>query len=491
MALITPFLKGISTQLRGRRARSEQDELRDRIEKLRQNSLRQFSEIFGPWLPDRLFDPTQYDAKSRRRLFPFHVTFWAFLCQVLNPHSSCREVVRMIQAWHSQRGLDMPDSGTSAYCQARKRLPLQLLQDAHQSLTRELLARTSQSTRWLGHRLLVVDGTGLSMPDTSSNQKTYPQPSNQKKGCGFPVMKVVGVFCLQSGALLRWAQGTLKEGENRLFASVLGLFKPNDLVLADQGFSGYGQLAALKQRSVHALVRLHPRRKVDWSKGPCLGRKDRLVTWKRPTTRATAFDKTQWKELPQELTVRVVHIVVETPGFRTRQFTLVTTLLDPKVYSAEELGRLYFRRWTVEVFYRDVKQTMAMDVFRCQSPDMIDKEIHMHAIAYNLIRGIMGDIAATYHVDVNHLSFKGTLDALRQWTPLLQSASKRPNEGARILLNFYESIAEDPLIIRPERSEPRAKKRRPKPYRLLTEPRHQMKVELSRRKKIKIIEQAA
>ena len=185
--------------------------------------------------------------------------------------------------------------------------------------------------------------------------------------------------------------------------------------------------------------------------------------------------------MPAELELRIVQIIVNVPGFRTRQLRLVTTLLDPKTYSAEELGRLYFRRWSVEVFYRDIKQTMGMDILRCKSPEMIDKELHMHAIAYNLIRALMADIAANYSIDIGRLSFKGTLDALRQWRPLFEADRGGVRVSRKRIDLFYKTVADAPLLLRPDRTEPRAVKRRPKSFRLLTKPRDVMIVEPSRK----------
>jgi hypothetical protein len=179
--------------------------------------------------------------------------------------------------------------------------------------------------------------------------------------------------------------------------------------------------------------------------------------------------------------VRLVEIQVAVPGFRTQTFVLVTTLLDAKTYNAEELGRLYFRRWAVELFFRDIKTTLGLDVLRCQTPAMVRKEIVMHAIAYNLIRALMQDVAHSYQVSVQRLSFKGTVDALRQWRELFENTRSEVRASDKLRRLFYQSIANDLLLDRPNRSEPRAVKRRPKNFRLLTQPRHEMIVERNRK----------
>ena len=476
----TAFLPGISHRLYGRQRRSQLDVLRAQSEPWRQSSLSRLGEIFGPWLPAALLSPTAQGVNSRERLYPQALTFWAFRSQVLSPGSACREVVRKIQAWYAPQEKAL-DSGTSAYCQARARLPLATLTALHQTLADKLSARVATSELWLGRRVKVVDGTGVSMPDTAANQKDWPQPSGQKPGCGFPVVKLVACFCLASGALLEWVEGTLKEHDCRLLLKLLSVFKKGDIVLADRGFSSYASLATLRARGVDAVMRLHQFRKLDWRTGQRLGHRDRLVTWQKGSLQGKLWTAEPWAQLPAELTVRLVEMVVAVPGFRTQKLVLVTTLLDASTYSATVLGELYFRRWAVELCFRDIKTTLGLDVLRCQTPAMVRKEIVMHALAYNLIRALMQDIAHTHQVAVTRLSFKGTVDALRQWRDLFEHTKNQPRAVSSLRKLFYQSIADDQLLERPGRSEPRAVKRRPKNFRLLTQPRHQMVVERNRK----------
>lgn len=476
----TPFLPGLSHRLLGRQRRSQLDTLRAQSQQWRQSSLSRLCEIFGPWLPLATLAPTAQGVNSRQRTYPLPLTFWAFLSQVLSPGSSCREVVRKVQAWYAPQD-QTPDSGTSAYCQARRRLPLACLTEVHQTLAAKLSARLTTPELWLGRRVKVVDGTGLSMPDTGANQQAWPQPNTQKPGCGFPVVKLAACFCLATGALLQWVEGTLKEHDLRLLQKLLPAFKKGDVVLADRGFSSFPSLATLLAQGVDAVMRVHHFRKLDWRAGQRLGRRDRLVTWKKNQFQGKLWSREQWAQLPAELTVRLVEITVAVPGFRTQKLVLVTTLLDAQTYSAEALGQLYFRRWTVELCFRDIKTTLGLDVLRCQTPAMVRKEILMHALAYNLIRALMQDIAQSYQLCVQRLSFKGTVDALRQWRELFENAKTQPRASRQLQKLFYQSIAGDLLLERPERCEPRAVKRRPKNFRLLTKPRHQMVVERCRK----------
>jgi hypothetical protein len=476
----TPFLPGISHSLSGRQRRSQLDRLRAQSEQWRQSSLSRLCEIFGPWLPAVMLAPTAKGINSRQRSYPLHLTFWAFLSQVLSPGSSCREIVRKVQAWYAPQD-KTPDSGTSAYCQARSRLPLARLTELHQTLAGKLSARIVAPDLWWGRRVKVVDGTGVSMPDTAANQQAWPQPSGQKPGCGFPVVKLVACFCLASGALLQWVEGTLHEHDGRLLQKLLSAFKKGDVVLADRGFSSFASLATLVARGVDAVMRVHHFRKLDWRAGQRLGRRDRLVRWKKGPLQGGLWSRAQWDQLPEEITVRLVEIMVAVPGFRTQKLVLVTTLLDAPTYSAEALGQLYFRRWAVELFFRDIKTTLGLDVLRCQTPAMVRKEIVMHAIAYNLIRALMQDIAHSYQIHLHRLSFKGTVDALRQWRELFENAKRQKRTTDKLRRLFYQNIAHDLLPDRPDRSEPRVVKRRPKNFRLLTKPRHEMIVERNRK----------
>ena len=319
------------------------------------------------------------------------------------------------------------------------------------------------------------------MSDTAAHQKDWPQPCTQKPGCGFPVVKLAACFCLASGALLQWVEGTLKEQDCRLLQKLLSAFKKGDGVLADRGFSSFPSLATLLARGVDAVMRTHHFRKLDWRAGQRLGRRDRLVCWKKGPLQGGLWSREQWAQLPEEIPVRLVEIVVAVPGFRTQKLVLATTLLDAQTYRAEALGQLYFRRWAVELFFRDIKTTLGLDVLRCQAPAMVRKEIVMHALAYNLIRALMQDIAHSYQVLLQRPSFKGTVDALRQWRELFENAKAKPRAACKLRRLFHQSIANDLRLDRPDRSEPRAVKRRPKNFRLLTQPRHEMIVERNRK----------
>ena len=313
------------------------------------------------------------------------------------------------------------------------------------------------------------------MPDTLKNQRAYPQSREQKPGCGFPFMKIVGIFSLSTGVLLDYARGNKHQHELRLLHRLLDAFKPGDLALADRGFSCYTLLALLWGKSVPALFRLHHARSADLRRGKRLGKNDRLVIWRKPNNWERRYlPQRLWKRIAPELTVRILRFSLRRAGFRTRSVTLVTTLVDPQLFPAEELALLYARRWEIELWFRDIKTSMGMEVLRCQSPKMIHKELEMFFIAYNLIRCLMLQASRQYHVDRRRLSFKGTVDSARQFAMAVAEARSRKKQK-QLMDKLLQTIAVDLLPDRPGRREPRAVKRRPKPCAWLTKPRHLFK----------------
>ena len=440
---------------------------------LRQQSLLQLDRLLHPLLPPGLLSQAQEGPNSRERLYSVRRTFFGFLSQVLNPDCPCREIVRQILALGALAGEGASSPGTSAYCQARQRLPWDLLP----RLRCALAARADRACPlWHGLRVKVIDGTGVTLPDTPHNQRAYPQPRGQKPGCGFPLMKIVGVFSLSTGALLDYAKGNKHQHELALLRRMIDTFKPGDLALADRGFSTYTLMALLGLRQVFSLFRLHHARPKDFRKGKRLGRNDRLLLWPKPADwqKPRYLPKALWQLLPQELSVRMVRFTLEIPGFRTHSVTLITTLLDPAEFPAAELARLYARRWRIELWFRDIKTSMGMERLRCKSPKMVHKELEMFFIAYNFIRCLMADAATLHDAPLERISFKGTVDSVRQFAVAIAQARSGKKQN-QLMARLLEIIAQDQVPERPGRREPRAVKRRPKPYQKLNRPRHLMK----------------
>jgi len=444
-----------------------------RVQPLRRQSLVYFDQLFGPLLPAGLLSQSDEGPNSREQIYSVRRTFHGFLYQVLNPDCACREVVRQIQALFALVSPRPVSEATGAYCVARGRFPL----DTLARLRCAVAAQTEKAgQRWKEFRVKVIDGTGISLPDTPENQRAYPQSREQKRGCGFPFMKVVGVFSLATGVLLDYARGNKHQHELSLLHRLLDQFKPGDLALADRGFSCYTLLALLWQQQVPGLFRLHQARKGDLRKGRRLGRNDRLQVWQKPQNwqRPRYLPVALWKLLAPELTVRVLRFSLRRAGYRTRAVILVTTLVDAELYPAQELAELYARRWQIELWFRDLKTTMGMEVLRTQRPAMIHKELEMFFIAYNLIRALMVQASGQHPVDLDRLSFKGAVAGVRQFsTAIAQAPSRRKQK--ELINRLLETMAKDVVPERPGRREPRAVKRRPKPFPNLNQPRHKFK----------------
>ena len=450
------------------------DSYRNRLngfhQRLAGESLSNLAGVLGHWIPHQQRTLLRKNG-HRKRVFTSMATFWNFLAQVLSPAQPCRETVRQIQAARHRRHRPSISSSTGGYCQARQKLPETLLQEIWQTIAGRLSTDASPAMRWMGLRVAVVDGTGVSMPDTAKNQAVWPQSSRQKPGCGFPNMKLVGLFSLATGAIHTFVTGTLHNNEHALFAHLWSTLTAGfDLLLGDRVFGSFATFTALRVSGLHGVFRLNQRRKINWREGHRLGRYDRLVIWNKPP-------KLSWwlpNPVPDSITVRILKVCIPIPGFRTRIIFLSTDLLDPKLFPTAALADLYRRRWEVELFFRHIKTAMRMDVLRCLSPDMIRRELHMHMIAYNLIRALMLEAALGHGTPLGRISFKGTCDALRQWAPHLAMVAANPSLYRRLFGSLLHALTHDSVPLRPNRSEPRAIKRRKKNYNLLTKPRHLM-----------------
>ena len=477
----TPIFPGFHMQTLRRKPRSEQQKLAEKMALLKQKSFKQIGEVFEKFIPHTLLRPERDGAMSRRRLFSKENTFWAFFSHVLDADGGCKEVIRKLQSYASIKGVKVPSSSTSSYCAARKKLDEQMLADILKH-TAARLEEIPDPGLMNNRRVIVVDGTGISMPDTLGNQEVWPQSSSQKLGCGFPMARICACFSLKSGALLSHALGNKKNHELLLFRQQWNTFKRGDIILGDKGFCSYFDIANLRKQGVDSVVTLARRTPVSAASSlKKLGPDDLLITWPRPAYNTNlSYSIESWAKLPEELLLRQIKVAVKYPGFRTQKFHIVTTLLDAGQYCAAEIAGLYFKRWDVELFFRDIKTTMGMDILRCQTPEMIRKEILMHFIAYNCIRRLMCEAAKEMDIQVRVVSFKGSVQALRNWEPHLNQAKISRAERFRLISDLYAAMTNTPILQRPGRSEPRCLKRRKKNFQLMTTPRHEMKEILHR-----------
>lgn len=462
MSLKTPYFSAFGALLFGRRAKRKKRVVED---------FGELHSMFRKQIPVGTLARTRKGANSRERLFGMESTFWIFLFQVLSPNGACREAVRKAQAWWTGSKKDASDTDTSAYCQARARLPFAVLAKLLAAIAEKLTKRILTHELWQGkRRVRVLDGTGLSMPDTSENQARWPQSGQQKPGCGFPVMKMVGLFCLHSGAMLRYVLGNKHNHEQTLTRDLVGELEKGDILLADRGFCSYAFICVLRALGVDSVMRLHQARPRDFRQGKRLGKDDRLLTWQQPCERKNDPWAAEHKNLPSRAQIRIIRYRIEVPGFRVQDIYLATTLLDPEEYPREVLAELYLQRWGIEQRFRDIKISMGADILRCKSPAMIEKEVCMNAIAHNLTRCIMQESAQRHDVELGQISYKGTLDTMRHFADRIHATQGRARE--KLYDEMLELIAKDLNPYRPYRTEPRVRKRRPKKFSLMTKPRH-------------------
>lgn len=403
-------------------------------------------------------------AWRRRELDPA-ATLQGFLLQILHGNTACSHVPRLLGKQVTAK----------AYSEARSRLPLEVFQQLLVVICGRLQACVNDTGRWLGHRVWVLDGTGCSMPDTPNLQQAFGQPPMQQAGCGFPVAHLLALFHVGTGMLVRVVAAPLRTGDMALAKHVHGELQSGDIVLADRAFGSFGHLAALAAMGAYGVFRIQQTRRVGFRHGQpssaggrrqgrrrpvrtgrwikSLGASDQIVEYVKPRGRPSWLTPEEWRSFPRSLLVRELRYSVATKGYRSRSVTLMTTLLDAKQYPKQAIIDLYGQRWEVETNLRHLKVTLGMDVLRTKSVTGIHKELAMFAIAYNLVRLVMLEAGKRQRVPPNRISFT---DALR-W-----------------LLHAGPNARLTPLIVlpeRPRRSEPRVRKRRPKNYPLMTQPR--------------------
>jgi hypothetical protein len=432
-------------------------------------SLHGLAALFAGYFPG-LLQPAEAGPGSRQRALPRVAVFWAFLGQVLTRGASCRWAVARLQADAVAAGRPPPGDSTSAYCQARALLLLAWLQALFAALGRWFEPRTTAT--WCGRTVRLIDGTGFSMPDTRPNRRRWPYAGRQQPGCGFPTGKLVGLFCLHSGRLLAFATGSWKTHDLSLARQLLGTLAAGEVLVADRAYCGWRFLVQLLGRKADFVIRLHQARRVRSRR-----RGSWRESWRKPQ-RPRDQSRRAWRKLPEQLTVRLVRFQVAIRGYRTRSVILATSLLDDQAFPDAAIAELYSQRWQIELHFRQIKTNLALDVLRGLSPAMIERELWLHALAYNLVRALMLEAARAHAVPVDRLSFKGTLDALHAWA---DRALRSRRHRARARRTLFARLAADLVPLRPGRSEPRARKRRPKDYQLLNRPRARMRVSASRR----------
>jgi hypothetical protein len=408
------------------------------------------------------------------------LTLWAFLSQVLHREEqrSCAAAVARVIVLCVALSRDPCSDDTGVYCRARARLPLVLVQRLTCHVADLAEAQVPDAWLWKSKHVHLIDGTTVSTPDTVELQAAYPQPRTQRRGVGFPLIRMVVLLSLATAMVRGMAMGPYagkETGETALFRQLLDRLEAGDVVLADRYFCSYFMIALLRESGVDVVTRLHQARTWDFRRGRRLGHGDHVVIWTRPQ-RPTWMDQETYDRMPESIEMREVRVQVEQPGCRVESLIVVTTLLDANACTREDIAELYHQRWLVELDIRTLKITLGMDVLRCKTPAMVAKEIWVCLLAHNLIRRSMLQAALLAELSPRQISFTAALQKIAaSWTTILACTQ----ECARALIDVHlRDLAKHLVGDRPGRVEPRAKKRRPKPHRLLTEPRAQARAAL-------------
>jgi Transposase DDE domain len=417
----------------------------------------------------RIFDALdEHGVRYRDRVFGPATTIWGFLSQVLSDDHSCRDAVSRIIAHRAASGRPVCSPNTASYCNARGRLVTGVLRTLARRTAQELQAGVLEAWKWNGRRVFVADGSHVSMPDTPQNQAAYPQVYNQGPGLGFPLARIAVLLSLATGAChdLAVAAYTGKgTGETTLLRQMYDALQSGDVVLAAALFDNYFLACELHQRGVDLVARVQAERV--GSRTVESTPDGDVIVWQRPN-KPRGMTGEQYRTYPESLTMRQVSVDARDKDNRAQQFKVVTTILDASI-GGGQIGDLYERRWSGEVDIRSIKSTMGMGVLRCKTPEMVQKEIWAHLLAYNLLRTVMAVAASVNEIEPRQVSFTGAKQVLTAFAPKIEAA--RPEDRAALIDALLTAVAYHRVGDRPGRWEPRAKKRRPTHNARLMQPR--------------------
>ena len=468
MHMHTPFLPALRPALAPMGCR-----LARTVSQVGAHTLCQLESALGCWVPPSLFPKAPVKENSRDHHYTRWRSFWCMLWQALNPDASGREVVRQLQALFELQNGPKISEEDGAYCRAKARLPLAEFPKALAATAKAADRLAPPMTLLRGRALKAVDGSALTLSDTPKNRKAYP-PLQCADRPSFPMLRIVVLFSVLSGALAAVASGSLASSELGLFSSLSHQLIGGDILLGDRGFGSYPLIAWIKLSLDVDFIGRTTRRVDGRRRLTRLARNDWLIVWKRSATPSPWLSPLQWAGLPKEMTLRAIKGRCYAKGFRVRQITLVTTLLDPELYPAQQILQAYLRRWRLEMCLDDLKTTLKLDFLRARSPLMAQKEILMRLIAHNLIRCTAAQAAAEHAVALERISFKGSIDALRHFSSAMaQARSKKKRQ--QLWTELLHTLAADLVPERPDRREPRAVKRKKNKYPRLDAPRRQFR----------------
>lgn len=423
-------------------------------------------------LPFNDFFPTEtietiiaHTPHKRTSVFSPLITLKAFIFQVLSDNSSCQHTVAGVLVDRLSHGQSANSINTGPYCKARQRLPLTPMTQAVETVGSRLHQQSPKAWRWHGFNVVLVDGTTALMPDTPKNQAAFPQQSCQKPGLGFPIVRMVALISLAAGTIIDYRLAAYQgkgTGETSLFSQVLNALLTEDLLMADRYYCTFAIIALLHAKGIPVLFPLHANKKADFRQGRKLGAKDHELEWQKPKRKPVWMDDREYADLPEVITVR---------EFKVKGIVYVTTLLNAKPFNKHELASLYKERWKIELDFRTIKTHMNMEMLRCKTPEMVQKEIAVHLLAYNIIRGNLAQAAVLHHKIPRQLSFRTAVQLICQAGKQIVVLTAKQLTYA--LLSLLKAIASTVIGLQKRKNQPRAIKRRPKPFPLLTTPRHE------------------
>ena len=417
------------------------------------------------------------DPTHRQRHFGHVPVLWAWISQILEANSSCSKALGFIQSWSVDHGLPAPAGNTSAYCKARQRLSNKFIDAVGRRVDAALQGTPGEPQLWNGFTLKAIDGSSVKLMDTEANQEVFPQPSEQKKGCGFPVMSVSGLLNLSHGGWEAFTTGPNNEHDLKAGVRLIEHIGKGDLLLADRAYCSYGYISKVLARGGHTVMRLHQAREkaLNWRKGKRISPHERLVFWQRPmySSVSRSMSREEWDELPETLELRLVRLGYEDRHGRKPKMTVVTTLTDSVQHDGIELHALYASRWEIELRLRDIKTTLNFEILKVRTPKMAAKTLRMIRLAYNLLRLLMLRSSVRENIPTGLVSFKGVLDLATVMHGGFKQDAGRPRRRARRLDLLLEMASQRRVDPRPFRREPRAVKMRPKPFPILNKPRHE------------------
>ena len=431
-------------------------------------------------------------VKYRNRIYNPIVVVWSFLSQILDPDHSCKNAVSRIIAHSCSEEIETPSENTSAYCKARKRLPEKIFKNLLDRTGEKLEKEVETKQLWCGRHVKIIDGSTVSMPDTIKNQEVYPQHSSQKKGCGFPLAKIGVLFSYATGAVSGIAIDVFKTHDIKLARQLNSYLDPGDILVGDRAFCSYTDICFWAQLGCDAVMRLHQgrlqkgKKRAKFTVNPPFTKKkqkrkapnDRLILWTKPPRKPKDISREDFDFIPDDLVLREIHAYICIPGFRTKEIIVVTTLLDAIEYPISQILALYDSRWEAEVNLKHIKTTLGMDILSCQTPDMVRKEIYVYLLAYNLIRSVMYEAGTVFERNPIRLSLQATRQHLNNFTTKWINTPFRT--GRKLYKTMLEKVADSYQKKRIGRVEPRVRKRRPKAYPLMQEPRSILRAKMKR-----------